>query len=160
MHDQYHAHSICCKFQNSVASECTWNLEYPLSKEFMDMSPIIGSLNTQPCVAPSEPCITTACVVLPPNLAKSRSREIRCYKSAYRSEIRQASLQRCWRGVCQFWRRLATSTSESRGFETSRYLAVGRPSAWLIKARVMDCWLFSDKSFPEQYVSSNSLNQS
>ena len=47
----------------------------------------------------------------------------------YCSEILQVSRQRCCRGACQISERLAKSKPESRAIETSRDLAVRRPSA-------------------------------
>ena len=62
--------------------------------------------------------------VLPQDLVKSHSREIRCYNDRiYRSEILHATRQRC-----QIGERMEKSKPESRGFETSRDLAIRRPS--------------------------------
>ena len=44
--------------------------------------------------------------------------------------ISQAFRQLCCRGACQILERLGKSKLESRGFETSRHLAVRRPSAY------------------------------
>ena len=41
----------------------------------------------------------------------------------------QESPQRCYRSACQISERLEKSKPESRGFETSRYLRIRRPSA-------------------------------
>ena len=48
---------------------------------------------------------------------------------SYRSEIRQAPRQQRCRGTCQISERLEKFKSESRGFETSRDLAVRRLTA-------------------------------
>ena len=47
----------------------------------------------------------------------------------HRAEIRQASRQRCWRGANPIAEQLEKSKPESRGFESSRDLAVRRISA-------------------------------
>ena len=48
---------------------------------------------------------------------------------SYRSEIWQAPRQQCCRGTCQISERLEKFKPESRGFETSRDLAVRRLTA-------------------------------
>ena len=54
---------------------------------------------------------------------------------SYRSEIWQASRQRYCRCACQISERLKKSKPESRGFATSRDLAVRRSSTWWIEAQ-------------------------
>ena len=58
----------------------------------------------------------------------SKPRDWALYWS-WRSETRQASGQHCCRDVCQISQRLKKSKPASRGFETSQYFAVRRPSA-------------------------------
>ena len=64
--------------------------------------------------------------------------------SSHRSDILQASRQHCCRGASQISELLKKSKPGSRGFETSRDLAVRRPSAWWIEAQRFgcygDCW--------------------
>ena len=52
---------------------------------------------------------------------------------SYRSEIWQASRQRCRRCACQISERLFKSKPKSHGFETSRDLALIRLTAWWIQ---------------------------
>ena len=58
----------------------------------------------------------------------------------YGSDIWPASRQRCCWGACQMLERLKNIKPQSRGFETSRDLAVRRPSAWWIEAPVTVNW--------------------
>ena len=63
--------------------------------------------------------------VLPQDIAKSRSRKIRCYND----RIALKFDRRFCRDACQILDRLEKSKPETRGFETSQDLAVRRPSA-------------------------------
>ena len=69
-------------------------------------------------------------------------------KLSYRSEMSQASRQRCCRGACQMSERLKKYKLESRGFETSRDLAVRRLTYF-----IYDTWFWLNRlnvicSFP------------
>ena len=67
--------------------------------------------------------------VLPPNLVRSRSREIGYYNDRIAQKVDSHLDQRCCRGACQISERLEKAKPESRGFKTSRDLAERRPSA-------------------------------
>ena len=55
-----------------------------------------------------------------------------------RFEIWRASRQRCCRGACQISERLEKFKSESRGFKTSRDLAVSEQKPWVITRNTVD----------------------
>ena len=67
---------------------------------------------------------------------------------SYRSEIWQASGRRGCRGACHISERLEKSKAESGGLETSRDLAVARPSAKWIEAQG---WGLLSQFFPFRY---------
>ena len=77
------------------------------------------------------PLFTKGMDVLPPNLVNSRSREIGCYNDCTALKFDR----HLGRGARQISKHLEKSKPESHGFETSRDLAVRRPSAWWIEAQ-------------------------
>ena len=73
------------------------------------------------------------CIVTSASVCNCR---VKLFNSQYRSEIWQAPRWWCCRPSCVMLERLETFEPESRGFETSRELAVRRPPAKWIEALV------------------------
>ena len=122
----------------TIALRNTWSLGYSMT--------ILGS----PCATRQRHChCREYCLISVTNAWKSRpwasihkavrrltarSREVSkprdsCLDYSNRSEIWQASRQQCCRDACQIWEQCHHYNTQSRGFETSRDLAVRRLTA-------------------------------